>query len=128
MRNKPRKHTIRQRRMVDEHLQLHLLLSSRFENVLTTVEVRQKGGKFLGTLKDASMFGYYPVPYCESMGQPVTEAEMLSVKNFAQLVKCRRKFYLGGEKPCVPVFYRGDLEFKNECVVKGVAYEYENKG
>ncbi|MDE5601656.1 MAG: hypothetical protein K2J16_04075 [Clostridia bacterium] len=92
---------------LEECMQLYLLNVSRFENVLTTVEVREKGGKFLGSIRDAATLGYYTVPTCETRGQPVTDEELNNAQNFAQLRKCKRRFYLGGTKPCVPVFYRG---------------------
>ena len=102
----PNKLTIHRRMGVVEAMQFHLLSESE---VLTIYDVQSKENdyKFLGSIRDAAELGYYTVPSCKTFGRPVTEEELLTAKNFAQLEKCKRKFYLGGATPCVSVFYRG---------------------
>lgn len=57
--------------------------------------------KFLGSISESTKKGYYTVPDCELLGYPVTIEELMTAKDFAQMMKCRRKYYLGGAKPCV---------------------------
>lgn len=106
---KPRRLIIRERRKIDIDDVTQFYLFNVSEVVLTIYDVKsdENDYKFLGSISDASKLGYYTVPFCQKIGEAVTKEELMTAKNFAQLRKCKRQFYLGGAKPCVPVFYRG---------------------
>lgn len=99
---------------IDERIQFHLLCNSSVETIYD-VKSGENDYKFLGSIKEASALGYYTAPYCKTLGKPVTNEELMFATNFAQLTKCKRKFYLGGAKPCVSVFYRG-TDIKNKFI------------
>ena len=108
------KFTIRHTVSLEEAIQFHLLCESEVRTIYD-VKSAEYDYKFFGSIQEASALGYYTAPYCKTLGKPVTNEELMFATNFAQLTKCKRKFYLGGAKPCVSVFYRG-TDIKNKFI------------
>ena len=83
------------------------------ELVLSKDEWLARGGFYCGTIGRAAKFGLFTVRQCEKIGKPVTPEEFSACRHFAMIKDCDTKDCLerNGKRvrPCVPVFYRGNV-------------------
>ena len=79
------------------------------ELAMTKAEWEQRGGVYHGSLGTAAKQGWYTVRNCELKGVPVTETEFKNCKDFAMFKDCYMENCIKGKRPCLPVFYRGQI-------------------
>ncbi len=96
-------HTIKERTEAKEMKMAGDLVMSRDEWLA-------RKATFRGTLSQASKSHYLTARVCENIGQPVSDEEMSSADNFAEMSTCYMQFCLerDGKKvrPNILVFYR----------------------